>query len=210
MRGTAFSPGQMAELNSSVSGAVAIALPKVAAKFGDPKTVLAGIKDKTEILAGRLEAAIEEVVKSMMALIRRPQRSITISERRDPDAYYHTRSGLYVWDDFRSRVVAKAKPVEAGTVFKVNEDELGENMTDEQIENGLPKNHLFDESAVGALVAEMIETGQLNKECFYLLYIPSCVVGVDWSSDDAEWSVNAWGRGGSRWSAGCRVLSPAN
>lgn len=208
--GTAFTTGQMAEFSSSVSGAVAIALPKVAAKFGDPKAVLAGIKDKSEVLAGRLADSLEAVIKSMLSLIRRPQRSVTISERRDPDAYYQTRAGLYVWDDFRSRIVAKAKPVEAGTTFKVNEDELGEALTDKQIEDGLAKNHLFDESATSAVVAELIESGKLDKKCFYLLYTGSCVVGVSWGSGAGRWSVSSWSRDDDGWRAGDRVLSPAN
>jgi hypothetical protein len=210
MSGTAFNPGQMSEFTSSVSGAVATALPKVAARFGNPKAVLAGIKDKSEILAGRLEDVLEGVIKSMLSLIRRPQRSVTISERRDPDVYYRTRPGLYVYGDFRDRVVSKAKSVEAGTIFKVNEDELGETLNDEQIENGLPKKHLFDESAVGAVIAEMIESGQFDKKCFYLLYTQSCVVHVLWYSDDRGWGVSTWHRAGHRWYAGDRVLSPAN
>jgi hypothetical protein len=40
--------------------------------------------------------------------------SLALSARHDPDAYYHTRSGPYVWGDFRRRVVSKAKPVPAG------------------------------------------------------------------------------------------------
>jgi hypothetical protein len=210
MTGTAFSPGQMAEFNSSVSGALAVALPNVAAKLGDPKAVLKGIKDKSEVLAARLESALEEVIKSMMALIRRPQRLVTISATRDPDTYYQTREGLRVYDGFRNLVAARAKPVDTGTVFKVNEDELGQAMTDAQIEAGLPKNHLFDESAVSAIVAELVESGKLDKNCLYLLYTSSCVVRLLWDDGDRAWYVNAWRRDGYGWYAGLRVLSPAN
>ncbi len=208
--GTALTAGQMAELHASVVGAVSTALPKVAEKFGDPKAVLKGIKDKTEILAARLEVALEEVLKSMLALIRRPQHSVTIFERCDPDTYYWTRPGLYVRKGFRTCVVAKAKPVEAGTNFQVNEDELSEALTDEQIENGLPKSHLFDESAVTAIIAEMIGSGQLDKKCQYLLYTSSCVVNVDWFSVRSSWDVGPCSRSGYGWRAGYRVLSLAN
>ncbi len=219
MSGTAFSPGQMAELNSNVTSALAVALPKVAAKFGDPKVVLAGIKDKTEILAGRLETAIEDVIKSMMALIRRPQLSITItdSDHRNPDAFFKTRDGLYVWDDFQTRVVKLAKPINTGTTFKVNVDELGADLTDKEIENGLPKNHLWDEGALCAVVAEMIskqpegkEGDLLNNGYANLFYTSSCVVFVFWRAVSSKWGVNTWDRGGLGWSAGVRVLSPAN
>jgi len=219
MSGTAFSTGQMAEFTTSVNGALAVALPKVAEKFGDPKAVLAGIKDKTEVLAGRLESAIEDVVKSMMALIRRPQLSITISDSDhcSPNTFFKTRKGLYVWDDFRARVVKLAKPVDTGTTFKVNVDELGATLTDGEIGNGLPKNHLWDEGALCAVIAEMIskqpegkEGDLLNNGYANLFYTCSCVVGVGWDSDDREWGVDAWGRDDRRWGAGLRVLSPAN
>lgn len=203
MKGTAFSPGQMAEFTTTVNVALAVALPKVAAKFGDPKAVLAGTKDKTEVLAGRLESAIEEVVKSMMALIRRPQLSITItdSDHRNPDAFFTTRDGLYVWDDFGSRVVKKAKPVDTGATFKVNVDELGADLTDEEIENGLPKNHVWDEGALCAVIAEMIskqpegkEGDLLNNGYANLFYTSSCVVRVLWSAGRRGWDVDAWRR----------------
>jgi hypothetical protein len=219
MSGTAFNPGQMAELNSNVTTALAVALPKVAAKFGDAKAVLAGIKDKSEILAGRLETAIEDVIKSMMALIRHPQLSITItdSDHRNPDAFFKTRDGLYVWDDFQTRVVKLAKPINAGTTFKVNVDELGADLTDKEIENGLPKNHLWDEGALCAVVAEMIskqpegkEGDLLNNGYANLLYTSSCVVRVRWDAGYRKWSVDTWDRDDGRWSAGRRVLSPAN
>lgn len=210
MCGTAFNPGQMTEFTNNVNVALATALPRVAAKFGDPKAVLAGIKDKTEVLAGRLETSIEEVVKSMMALIRRPQRSVTLSAKREPDAYYQTREGLWVHGGFRSLVASKAEPVEVGATFKVNEDELGEAMTDAEIEAGLPKRHLFDESAVSAIAAELIESGTLDKAKWYLLYTSSCIVSVQWDRVDRTWSVRVWARDDRRWHAGACTLSPAN
>lgn len=215
MSGTAFSTGQMAEFASSVNGALAAALPKVAAKFGDPKAVLAGIKDKSEVLAGRLESSIEDVVKSMMALIRRPQLALTLSQRRDPASFFRSRDGLYVWDGFID-ALRNAKPAEAGTTFRVNVDELGETLTDEEIENGLPKSHLWDESALCAVIAEMIskqsEGGEgdlLNNGYANLFYTFSCVVFV-WYAVDRRWHVHAWERDAHRWHAGRRVFSPAN
>lgn len=208
--GTPFSTGQLGKLQAIVSIAVSTALPRVAVKFSDPKSVLRALSGKGEILAQRLEAALEQAINGMLALIRRGQMTLTISERRDPDVYYRTREGLWIYGGFRDLVVAKAKPVEPGTTFKVDEDELGETLTDEEIEAALPKNHLFDESAGSAIVAEMIETEQLDKNCVYLLYTSSCVVLVGWDAGLSEWDVLAWYRGGHRWSAGARVLSPAD
>jgi hypothetical protein len=208
MRGTAFSPGQMAEFTNAANSAFAVALLRVAAKFSDPKAVLGGIKDKSEILAGRLESAVEHAIRSMLSLFRHPQRSVTITECRDPDAYY--REGLWVYDGFRRLIVTNAKPVDAGAIFKVNEDELRECMTNAQIEAGLRKYHLFDESAVSAIIAELIESDKLDKHCFYILYTEACVVRVTWFRVYRKWVVNAWERQDFEWCAGRRVLSPAN
>ena len=217
MSGTAFSAGQMAELQSIFATSGSTALPKAAAKFGDPRAVLKALKDKNEVLAGRLETAFESAIKGMLTLIRFGQSSLTLSARHEPTAFYRTCSGIYVWEDFRGRIVSKAKPTEAGASFKVNIDELGAELTDEEIENGLPKKHLFDESTLCAIIAEMIskqpngEAGDLENTGYVnLLYTQSCVVGVGWSSGERGWGVYAWDRFGGRWNAGGRVLSPAN
>lgn len=214
---TAFSPGQMGELQSIVSVSVSTALPKVAAKLGDPKAVLKALKNKGEVLAGHLEGVIEQAIGRMLVLIPREPVSLTLVERHNPDAYYRNRSGLYVWDDFRSRVVTKAKPVEKGMAIDAEVYELGRDATDKEIEDALPKNHLFDESTLCAIVAELVDkqpggkagdlenTGRVN-----LFYTSSCVVFVYWSASVAGWYVSTWHRDGRRWRAGRRVFSPAN
>jgi hypothetical protein len=142
--------------------------------------------------------------------------SLTLSRPHDPAAFYQTRDGLYVFDNYTSRIVAKATPVAAGTTYNVNIAELGEPATDQKIEDSLPQNHLFDESAVCAIIAEMIgkqqkgepgdleHTGRAN-----LLYTASLVVYVRWSGAYRGWVVRTWDRGDDRWRAGPRVFSPA-
>lgn len=171
---------------------------------------MAGIKDETGSRAARLEAAIEGVLKIMTTLIRRAQRSISISERRKPATCYQTRDGLWVHDRFRNLIVAKAQLIAAGTTFKFNEDELGENMADAQIEARLPTNHLWDESAAGAVAVELIESDQLVKGRSYRLYTASCVVGVGWGILIRSWYVDAWLRDSLTCHASTRVLSPTN
>lgn len=210
MSGTPFSGGQLTKLRSHIDIAVTTALPNVADKFSDPKRVLKSFDGKGAKFAGHLEVALEQAIRAMFVLIPHKTISLTISALREPDTYYQTRSGLYVWDDFRPRIFAKAKMVAVGTTFYIDEYELSENLTDEEIENSLPKNHLFDESAVGAIVAEMVESGQLDKKYFYLLYADSCVVGVYWDSGSSKWDVGTYGRDGDSWYASDRVLSPAN
>jgi hypothetical protein len=166
----------------------------------------------------------QAAVAGKSVLIARGTVSIALTKQHDPDDYYRTCSGFFVYDGFRSDVVAKAKPVAAGTVFKVNVDELGENLPhaegdliDAEIEAALRKEHLFDESAASAIVAEMTErqrkgepgdldnTGRPTR-----LYTPSCVVGVFWDDIGSEWFGLTWDRNTRTCDAGGRVLSPAN
>ena len=148
-------------------------------------------------------------------LIPRGSVSLTLSQPHDPDAFYRTRSGLYVWKDFRDRIVANAKLVPTGTTYQLAVFELKVWDTDEQIEAVLPEHHLFNESALCAIVAEMVlnqrngepgdleHTGRAN-----LFYTACCIVSVHWSADYREWNVYTWKRVGG-WHAGRRVFSPA-
>ena len=140
--------------------------------------------------------------------------SLTLSTQHDPDAYYRTGSGLYAGDDFRDEIVSKAKPVEAGTTFMIHVAELSQDATDQEIEAGLPAAHLFDESAVCAIVAEMIEKQKDGEpgdlRYLNLLYTRSCIVAVRWGDGTRRWRVATWDRDHDRWRIGSRVLSPAN
>ena len=213
--GTPFTSGQLSKLQNVTNIGVTTALPNVATKF-DPKTILKSLDGKGEIFAGYLETALEQALNKMLVLAPRGTTTITLTERHNPDSFYQTRSGLYVYDGFRNLVVAKAKPVEAGTVFKLDHSLLIRNLKNEQIEKSLPKKHLFDESVTCAIIATMIkeqpngkEGELLNNGYANLFYTSSCVVLVRWDAVYAEWDVNAWERGGDEWGAGLRVFSPA-
>lgn len=143
--------------------------------------------------------------------------TVTLADRHDPDAFFQTRPGLHVTEDFRRRVVAKAKPSEAGTTHKVESAELMQNLTDKGVEDALPTNHLFDESQVSAVIAGLIagqpngeEGALLNNGRANLFYLSFCVVRVHWDADSREWRVFTWRRDENGWLAGVRVFSPAN
>lgn len=149
-------------------------------------------------------------------LVLRNQITITLSERHDPNAYYRNRLGLHVWRDFPSRVVSKAKPTEAGASFKVNVSDFGRKATtDKEIERALPKSHLFDESAVCAVIAKMIsrqpngEPGDLDATSYVnLFYIASCVIYMGRDRASRTWYASTQLRGAGVWYAG-RVLYPS-
>lgn len=213
--GTTFTPGQLAQLSHEIGIGVATALPRVAEKY-DPKVVLKALEGHGEIFAGHIETALEQALNSMLILAPKGVAMVTLNEPHDPDAFYQTRSGLYVYDDFRTRVVAKARP-SGNADYKVEKAELMRGLTDEEIEGALPKNHLFDETRLCAIIAGLItkqpngeEGVLLNNSYANLFYTSSCVVLVDWLSDYREWRVYTWRRGGRRWLAGYQVFSPGN
>lgn len=212
---TPFNQGQLAQLGNNLNIAVATALPKVAAKF-EPKPLLKALDGRGQFLADRLGEALENILSGMFVLGMPGTATIALSGYHDPDSFFRTGPGLYVWDDFRSRIVAQAKPTVAGTAFELNNALLTKNMSDEEIEKALPKGHLFDESALCAIIASMIseqpngkEGKLLNNGYANLFYTSSCVVGVDWHADYRKWSVFTWERDGNGWGAGVQVFSPA-
>ena len=214
--GTPFTPGQLGKLQTVVNIAVATALPKVAAKY-DPKVVLKALDGRGEIFAGHLEVALGQALNSMLVLTPKGVTTITLNEKHDPDVFYRTRSGLYVWDDFRSRIVAKAGPSEVGTTFEVESFELKQDLTDAKIEGALPKEHPFDETQVCAVIAGLIaeqpngEKGPLiNNGYANLFYVGSRVVNVHWDAGRRGWHVYMWRRDNYGWATGVQVFSPAN
>lgn len=215
--GTTFAPGQLSQLGSIINIGVATALPRVAEKYGDPKAVLRALDGRGAVFATKMEAAIEQAINSMLVLAPRGNAGGTTTERHDPDAFFRTRESLYVWDGFRTNVVAKAKPVEAGTACKAESLELMRDLTDEEIEAALPTDHFFEESRLCALIAGLIarqakgeEGVLLNNGYANLFYTSSCVLSVHWLADYRRWYVSSWQRDDSRWGAGLRVFSPAN
>lgn len=152
--------------------------------------------------------AKEEVLKSIK------KEAVAIVEKHIPNEFFKNREGLFVWSSFISNVVSKAKETESGAKFNLSSFELTKDATDEEIEKDLPKDHIFSETDVCAIVADLIEKQSkgeegilLNSGYANLFYTPSHVVHVLWSG--GEWSVDVWFRGASGWFVGFRVFSPA-
>jgi hypothetical protein len=165
-------------------------------------------------------AFLEVVYKhaeSKTLLVPQGTTDITLTEDHNPDEFFQTRPGLYVWNDFHSRMTIKARPSAKSTSFKVNSFKLTKDATDKQIETALPENHLFDETTLCAVIATLVskqpngEDGTLlNNGYANLFYTRSCVVRVRWRSGSRLWRVGAWLRVDCGWGAGCRVFYPVN
>lgn len=141
--------------------------------------------------------------------------SFGVDDVRSPDAFFQTRSGLYVTDDFRSLVVAKAEPTATIPAFK--HVELMRDMNDSEIKEMLGDGHLFTDTEVCALIADLIrkqgggKKGKLlNNGYANLFYLSSCLVHVSWNAGRREWRVYAWKRDDRRWRRGSQVFSPGN
>lgn len=167
--------------------------------------------------ASDLLGAFQKRVEATMFLAPRGTTELLLAERHDPNAFYKTRDGLYVWNDFRTRIVKNAKVSKVGTTLKVERAKLMRDLTDAEIESALPKEHLFGETEVSAVIAGLIakqaqgeEGVLLNTGYTNLFYTSSCVVGVGWFAGGRGWDVVACERGGHGWHAGRQVFSPAN
>lgn len=192
------------------------------------KTDKGGPKKKlgVEEINRRLHALVEEADRRMRVKASKAPSgvlapigkniAVKVAAKHTPSEYFANREGLYVWSDFKERILVKATPTKSGASFKVSSFKLEKAATDEEIEGSLPKKHLFSETDVCAIVAELIakqpkgEEGVLqNNGWANLFYTESCVVSVDWDSGDREWHVDTWLRVGHRWDEDTRVFSPA-
>ncbi len=211
--GTTFAPGQVSKLQNDVNIAVATALPKVVDKL-DPKVVLRALEGRGEIFAGHIETALEQAIGRMLVLMQKGA-TITFDSRHDPDSFFRTRKGLWVGEEFRFRVVAKAEASTTVPAFK--HVDLPLDMNDAKIEKRLGDRHFFTETETCALIADLIakqeggtEGELLNNGYSDLFYLVSCVVRVVWYADGRKWRVCTWRRNDCGWNAGSRAFSPAN
>ena len=152
--------------------------------------------------------------EAMIFLVPCGTHTVTLTARHDPDAFYKTHEGLWVYDGFRNLIVAKAKPCAAGMAYNVAALELTHDLTDAEIETSLGGGHPFDETEVCAIIAVLIENQPkgkgdvlINNGYANLFYTSSCVVSVRWHAGNRSWHVGTWRRDDHRWNAGDRVFS---
>lgn len=134
----------------------------------------------------------------------------------DPSGF-KTRPGLWVSDEFHSRVGSKAKPFENLGASSLSSFGLAKNAYDKDIESdsNMPANYVFEsESEFVAYLDQMIqkqpegkEGDLLNNGYWNIFYVADYVVRVRWSSDRRGWYVDAWSFVDDRWRAGGRVFA---
>lgn len=130
-----------------------------------------------------------------------------------PKEFFKDREGLYVWNSFIDNILENTTSTVQKS-FKISFFSLIKSATDEEIEDGLPKKHLFSETEVCAIIAGLIEKqpkgedGPLQNNGYWnLFYTKSRVVRVVW--DGGGWDVSGWSRGDDTWIGDSRVFSPA-
>lgn len=148
----------------------------------------------------------------------------TLPARRgpfNPERVFRTGSGLYVWDDFRTRIALRAKSVESAYEMQLASFTLTEQATDAQIRAELPEGHVFEDTGIfcchlaGMIEAQAggIEGVLLNNSYANIFYVQALVevfaVSVVWHADARRWSVNASRLRGRNWIADYRVFSAA-
>lgn len=170
---------------------------------------LGGMDGVKQFLAG----TVEVVVKSVLALVNNCVQFAAV-DTHDPQAFYQARAGLWVSDEFRSRILSKAKPVKKLMAAVGKSYDLTQNVYDREITPSLPKDYVFDESEVCARITTMIqkqpngeEGDLLNNGYANLFYVAGCVVYVYWNADSRKWNVYAWRLDDVCWRADFRVFS---
>ena len=90
------------------------------------------------------------------ALVAKGPVTVALTNPHDPAAFYQTRAGLYVYRDFRDHIVRQAKPTDSASPVTLRRFVLERNASDKEIEDELGANHVFTETEVCWIVAEMI------------------------------------------------------
>lgn len=128
--------------------------------------------------------------------------AVEISERHDPESFWQTRPGLYVYDDFRNRIVVAAKPTEAGAKFKkLPRLKLGRNATGEELKIARPNGIWTATDFCPWLAAKLAKQADgkdgefLNNGWANLFLVEGIdgevfVVRVSWLG--GEWYVDTW------------------
>ena len=144
--------------------------------------------------------------------------SVDLSEPHNPDAFWHTTKqspARYVYDTFRTNVVARARPIEESLgVVQIPYADLSRNTNVREILD-TPGVGDHDPSKLSKIIAAMIKkqhngkplkNGLLNDGSANLFPCGSVLVDVGWGGGRRGWDVRGWLPGHGVF-AGRRVFS---
>jgi hypothetical protein len=203
------------QINAAVTSIVTTKLATLDAAAGD--RLIAKLTAFGEHAKPGLIAAIDQFSAPPPVVLKLVNASVQLDAIASYDpAGFKTRKGLWVSDDFQSRVGKKAKPVKDLGAMTLTSGDLAKNAYDKEIKADpvMPANHVFEsESEFVAYLDQMIQKQQsgeegdlLNNGYWNIFYVAGCVVSVDWFSDCREWGVGTWDPGVGGWSAGLRAF----
>lgn len=158
--------------------------------------------------------AVKKAV-AVLALIATATAS-AVTERMDPNDFFQDCPGLYIFDDFKIRVLPALRPFDSAPKADFSVSRLKQAANDTKIRKELSENHLAEWYHIATLITQqkngeegvLLTNGYAN--IFYMLGVNGEVftVSVRWLSHVREWRVRAWQLGGrGQWFAGYQVFS---
>lgn len=158
--------------------------------------------------------AVKKAV-AVLALIATATAS-AVTERMDPNDFFQDCPGLYIFDDFKIRVLPALRPFDSAPKADFSVSRLKQAANDTKIRKELSENHLAEWYHIATLITQqkngeegvLLTNGYAN--IFYMLGVNGEVfaVSVRWLSHVREWRVRAWQLGGrGRWFADYQVFS---
>ncbi|HEY4476983.1 MAG TPA: hypothetical protein VJB69_03340 [Candidatus Paceibacterota bacterium] len=136
--------------------------------------------------------------------------TITLTQKHDPVAFFQDRPGLEI-DETMRRTISLADSCEAGTMLDVGIVDVKGSVNSE-FENELLPRHLFTETHVCAVLAEMLvrqskgEERDLLTDHSNLFYLPDIGITVVWRVD--KWVILVNSRKRSVFHFNSRVFYP--
>jgi len=163
---------------------------------------------------------LEPIIKLSLSVLGTPSQVTlpALTESFDPGKFFQTRSDLYLWGDFKSRILSVAKAVESLPEMNIASCDLIKAATDAEIRGELPKDHVWqDASSFCGYLAGLLEKQKNGKEgtllngytnLFYVIGKDGEVfaVRVYWYSDSRR-HVYASRLGNDQRDAGSRAFS---
>lgn len=163
-----------------------------------------------------------------MVAILRQEKVVTLPARQgrfNPNEFFQTGGGLYVWDGFRTKIALHAKPVESASEMQLAIFTLTDKTAnDNQIRAELPEGHVFEDvstfcyylavmiqhqpSGADGVLLNQSRRHEIYANRFYVRFADEVLlVYVNWYYVHRKWHVNAYHLNSFDWIVGNRIFS---